>query len=871
VQAQLIGFSSTPVPVQVQPGQTVQVTLAVREEAIALDEVVVTGVGAAARRREIGNSLAQINVEEASVKPVQNIENLLRGATTGVSGLAVSGQVGGSGTLMLRGVNSVSQGNEPLIYVDGVRLATSRIPPANLEDGRGPRVSGMALNEINMDDVERIEVIKGAAATTLYGTEASGGVIQIFTKRGTTGRPQWSFSTSQGVNFWPELSETIRSHDTWLGLKQVQREGHVQRYDASVRGGNEGMQYYISASADDEEGIVDTQGSKNWGATGNFTVELMKGVTVNWNTAYSNRQTRYVPDSNNRHGYLLNAMRMEKGYYPGNTDPSWTLETELLGEVDNFVSGLQMQHVAGPLRNTLRVGMHHIDAVNSGLLPFGYYLYEPGSIGVQRWRNRTLSAEYTGTLEHSFGENVRSTLTLGGQVFDESRRAVEASGLDFSGPGRVTVSSAAKTFSSEDYIREINAGFFVQETVGLQDRLFLIGGLRVDGSSTFGEDYGLQYYPKLSASWVLSDYAFWPSAWFNSMRLRAAVGEAGKAPGAFDAVRTWNPIAGLEGQPGVSPQNLGDPNLGPERTREYELGFDASLLDARVGLEMTYYHATTRNALFPVIPIPSQGFAGSQVSNVGELQSRGVEFSADLLAVQTDRLTWALGVDVTTNKGEVSSMGGAAPVSMGYEQFVREGFAAPSFFGRKLLNPDEIADPEFERGAFLGQTLPDLTTGLNTSLTIGESLTLSALGELSRGGHVLNATAYLNTIREIWPACMPAQQRAKSEGVGVLTAYERARCVRKFNGYDQFVEEGDFFKLREVSASYRVPARWLPESVGSASFAISGANLLTITDFTGMDPEVIDSGSSGTENFRRVDYYNFPPRRAVTTKLSITF
>lgn len=871
VRAQSIGFSPVVQQVSVRAGEAVTIDFALREEAISLEEIVVTGVGAAARRREIGNSLTQIDMSRVQARPIENVETLLRGTTPGVQGLSVTGQVGGGGTIQLRGVKSVSQGNAPLIYVDGVRLSTSQIPPANLEDGRGPRISMSPLNEINPADIERIEIIKGAAATTLYGTEASGGVIQIFTKRGVAGAPQWSFSVTQGANFWPALSETILQHPTKLDLEQAMRTGWIQNYNGSVRGGTERMRYFLSGTWSDEDGIVPTQGSKYGAVSGNFAFEPIGGLTVTWNNSYTNRRTRYVADSNNRHAYLLNVMRVGKGYWPDQRDNSWLLEQELLGQTDNFISGLRLEHVYKGLKNSLVFGLNHVEASNSGLLPFGYYLYPKGSIGVQRWRNRTLTLEYSGAWDHALSGRLRSTFAWGGQLYNESRQDVEAGGLDFAGPGRVTISSAAKRSSSESRIQEINAGFFFQEKIGLDDRLFVTAGVRVDGSSTFGEDYGLQMYPKLSASYVLSEAGFWPRTWWEGFRLRAAVGEAGKAPGAFDAVRTWDPIAGLEGQAGVSPNNLGNPNLGPERTRELELGFDSNMLGSRLSIEFTYYNARTTDALFEMLPIPSQGFAGAQLSNIGEIRSHGIELSANAVLLQREALVWGVGANLTTSRSEVTDAGGSAPISMGYQQWVKEGYAPPSFFGRKVTNPDEYADPEFENDVFLGQTFPSTTLGPTTDLTIGGSFTLSALGELSRGGHILNSTAYLNTLRRIWPGCDAIQQTAEAQGVQALTAAERAKCLSQFTGEDQFIESGDFFKIREITASFRIPERWLPFGVGSATLAITGQNLFKFTDYTGMDPEVIDGGSSGTETFRRVDYYNFPPRRSIATKLSVTF
>ncbi|HKJ02625.1 MAG TPA: TonB-dependent receptor plug domain-containing protein, partial [Longimicrobiales bacterium] len=369
-----IGFASQTQTIDVQAGATTVVDFRVGEQAVALDEIVVTGVGAAARRRSIGNSLAQIDLAATASKPVTNVESLLRGTVAGVSSLSVSGQVGASGTIQLRGVTSVSQGNEPLIYVDGVRLSTNRVPPANLEDGRGARTSGMSLNDINPQDIERIEIIKGAAATTLYGTEASAGVIQVFTKRGSEGAPQWSMSVSGGGNFWPQISDVIKQDPTELDLVNIKRTGAVQGLTGSVRGGSEALQYFISGEYNDAEGIVDTQRSKNWGVTGNFTVRLYEGLTLALNNSYAHRNTRYVPDSNNRHGYVLNVMRVGKGYWPGNRDQSWVLESELRGITDNFITGARVDYVKGSVRNRVQLGLHQLEVENLGLLPWGYYL-----------------------------------------------------------------------------------------------------------------------------------------------------------------------------------------------------------------------------------------------------------------------------------------------------------------------------------------------------------------------------------------------------------------------------------------------------------------------------------------------------------------
>src|SRR5690606_468951 len=186
VLVQSIGCATAEQMVTVVSGQTVTLDFTLVPEAIALDEVVVTATGEA-RAREMGTSVARITSREIQARPARNTQELLTAAAPGIDVLQNTGQPGAGATIRLRGNNSISQGNDPIIYIDGVRVYGGSTPthPA-------ARQSASPLNDINAADIERIEVIKGAAATTLYGTEASSGVIQIFTKKGMTGAPRWS-------------------------------------------------------------------------------------------------------------------------------------------------------------------------------------------------------------------------------------------------------------------------------------------------------------------------------------------------------------------------------------------------------------------------------------------------------------------------------------------------------------------------------------------------------------------------------------------------------------------------------------------------------------------------------------------------------
>jgi TonB-dependent SusC/RagA subfamily outer membrane receptor len=859
----LVGFREEVVPVE---GRS-SILIELQEEVRELEQVVVTGTGGATRRREIGANMSTIESADFEDLAYGNVEELLRGADAGITGISTSGQVGASGTIRLRGVTSVTQGNDPLIMIDGIRITNKRIPAASLEDGRGAEQSLNPLDLISMEDIESIEVVKGAAAATIYGTEASAGVIQLFTRDGQEGKTRGHFSSSLGANMWPQIGDAVEMHPTDLDIDQARRRGFTQKYNLSVSGGTSTLDYYLSTQVGDEEGIVRTQNAQNWSIRGNFDITLTENVTITLNNILRNQEVRYVGDGNNRHGYILNTMRLDKDYQPGTRDNDWVLTQELTSDQNFLVSSVSLDALVGDVNNSINLGVNRIGATNRGELPFGYPLNTEGTLGVQKVDYKMLSFEYIGRWAEDFGKNFASTLSWGGQAFDEYENSVDAGGSGFSGPGNQTLTSLSSTTATQNELREVNAGFFLQERIGWRDHTFVTVGIRADGSSTFGEDYGFQLYPKVSLSSVISEAAAsWPSFW-DQLRLRFAFGVAGRAPGAFDAVRTWSPVAGLNGNPGVTPSNLGDPNLGPERTQEIEFGIDSRMFSDRFGLEFTYYIATTTDALFPVQPRPSQGFIEPQLRNVGTVRNQGVEISSDLTVIRSEPLDWSLKTNVTLTDDEVTDMGGAPPFGAGgLNQQIREGYSPPSFFGQKVTNPDEIAPPEFEQDRFLGQTSPWLTASLGTTIEIGDSWTLRALGELQRGGHVLNAVHALNSVRGYWPPCNQVIEEKGREG---MTALMRSQCFSEFWSWENFVERNDFFKLRNLSLGYTIPNEWLPQYVDNMRFTIKGTNLITITDYSSLDPEVNDPDTYSY--LSQNDYYSLPPSRSATFKLNITF
>lgn len=904
VRVQMIGYEVVEQTVDVSADASATADFRLEVTAIALEEVVVTATGEA-RRREIGNSLSSISSKEIEVAPVQNTQQIIAGRSPGVTVIANSGQPGAGGTIRLRGNNSVSQGNNPIIYVDGVRIFSGNAPAA-----WASHQSTLPLNDINAEDIERVEIVKGAAATTLYGTEAAGGVIQIFTKKGMTGAPTWSAEVSGGVNtaahfgppgeptglFFRECSgpnlvnsegeafvdPTCPASGSWL------RNGPIQRYSLSVRGGGENMSYFLSGNYADENGIVETGWSKDGGFRGNFSFAPARGLDISVSSSYSKRVTRWVPDGNNASGFALNVTRGPANNFKAglageceNVDVTcvtnaYILDQKNFNRNDHFISGLTIDYAPGErLRNRFTVGYDFNQADNETQYPFGYLRSPKGFLWGQVWNNSTLSLDYLGSFRSGFlGEGNTSRISWGGQLFEDRRNYKELDAYDFAGPGEPTLTSAARTeIFADSRLRVINAGLFGEAVLGFADRLFLTAGLRVDGNSAFGQSFGLQPYPKLSASYVLSDHSFWPSAWWSAMKLRGAVGESGKAPGAFDAVRVWTPIAADDGQPGFSPSRLGNENLGPERTREYELGFDAGFLDGRVGVDLTYYNQTTSEALIDVQQPPSEGFIFTQLENVGEIRNSGVEVAFDTDLLRTENLGWSARVNYSRNRSEALDLGGQE-IGLAWRNVVREGYPVPSFWGDVVINPNEFAEPIIVRDTFIGPSYPTRNIGVGTTITFLRDFTFDALAEYQGGHYQLNGPGMQNSRRGVWQPCYETQAKLRAAEAGDasalndVTALDRLKCAidRREMDYAWWIQPADFIKLRNASLTYNIPQRLL-RGTRSASITVAGTNLFTSTDYDGIDPESNELG----QFLRRAEYYNLPPTRTLLLSLRVGF
>ena len=909
VRVERLGYGTLTEQVTVAAGQTVVANFTLDAQALDLDEIVVTGTAGAARRREIGNSISQVRAADIPEPPV-SVDALLQGRVPGMNVLQSSAQVGGGAMIRLRGNVSVAMSNQPILYVDGVRVRSEgyarNVPPTG-SDLRSNNDIASPLNNINPADIERIEVIKGAAATTLYGTEAAAGVIQIFTKRGAAGTAIWNASIEQGFShaqkFGVDSSELPPSEqDTrafcdadgnncaspeYLYIDPWLRNGHRQAYTLSVGGGGQALQYFVSGRYDNNEGVLPLDQEQKYVVRGNFTFAPFENLQLQWNSSYTNTDLTNTPAGNNAHGITLNTFRRDRNYLQAETrdavDP--LLSWEINSQIDHLVSGMTATYTpTDRFTNRLSIGYDLSQLNLRNFRPFGFVLAPDGILSDQRYEYATITADYVGSYELPLSEQLRTTLSWGGQSVTTEEQQTSAYGEGFPGPGDPVVSSAGTRLGFEERERVTNAGFFGQAVLDVSNRYFVTVGGRIDGNSAFGEDFGLQFYPKVSASYIVSDEAFWPAS-FGATKLRAAWGQSGRAPGAFDAVRTYDP-EGWGTNPAFLPENVGNPNIGPERTSEFEFGFETSQFDNRVTADFTYYRRRTSEALFDVRQIPSLGFLNSQLENIGEMESKGVELVVNADLFRLENFGWELGGSLSTNFSEVTDLGGAPEFSLGNFGWVvgpdtievdgietiTKGQPVPVIRSDCVTNPDAIADPIIEQDCVHGPNLPTHIWGLNTMLRFPAGITVHARGEYQGGHYMYDGAAYNAVVRSVrWPGCFEAYTIQETQGNDALTAKQRAQCIDIANVLpDFFVYPADFFKIREVTATIPIPQRLVPGAT-RATLSLSGHNLFRWVneDFPVFEPE--QAANAGFNTTVRSLLEHVPPPATFTAALRLTF
>ncbi|SMO52583.1 SusC/RagA family TonB-linked outer membrane protein [Fodinibius sediminis] len=792
VVAQFVGYRTSEKEVTVEQKETLTLNFALTSGSVNLEEIVVTGAGGPVERKKVGNSISSVGTEDLEDVPLQNFSEVVQGRIPGLVGMPSSGVTGEGSRIRIRGSASLSQSNEPIILIDGVRVDRGGGFGGSVSAGGG--ASPSRLDDINPASIDRVEILKGAAAATLYGTEASNGVIQIFTKNGQISEPRINFEVTQGTVSYPKtfpdntgFARTQAQADTmenYLGgsiqpyelvrknyVHQLFETGYTQEYSGSVSGGSEGITYFVNGRWSGENGPLSGDGYPFSAATGPLANDALSKsqATANVNifpadklqlrvtSGFSSTSLETFQTGNNNFGVTSGAIH-SKPELVSYGNPSGASYTATVEERLQQTVSQDVRHFNGstginyrPLQNLTLDGTFGVDYTSQfseSRRPFGWNINNYANTEVEGARrtsdrsNLNLTVDVKGTLSNRLSERFESTLILGSQLFSERTLVRSGEAVDFPGPGLNVSGAAAIQSLGESYIEQTEVGFFGQEQIGFDDYLFVTFGGRYDLHSAFGAEFNGVFYPKASASLVVSDAPFWNGLPFvSSLRLRAAVGQSGLQPGAFDALTTYGSQTSATG-PGIVPDNLGNPELKPEISTEYELGLDAGFFDERFVFEGTYWDRTVTDALVQRQFAPTGGFIRTQLDNIGRLEGKGVELSLDANLFDGEDFSADLFVSGSYLWEQVASLGGAPPIKVGgtyprYRQFLKEGYAPATNFGAQLREVEKGFLPLDRKG--LLQELGREVDGIEAGQPASRQLVLDYLASLTPGTASLNA------------------------------------------------------------------------------------------------------------------------------------
>ena len=978
VTVRRIGFAPQTRTVTVATNETVRLDLVLQPSATQLSQIVVTGTTGAVERRTVGNAVTQVNVAEvAEHNTLLNVTEALQGKSPGVQILPGSGAVGTAGEIRIRGAGSLS-GYQPVVFVDGIRYNIESLGNFN-PTGGGTALLGSAsqvtsaLNWLNPNDIESIEVIKGPAAATLYGAEAANGVIQIITKRGSKGQQNlsWNVRAERGTNEWAlepprnyttcdRISATsARTTDTvsvngqfvpvWPGCfgqdstlliserspimtdPRATRTGDLSKLFLSVRGGGDRYSFFISGDRDVDQGVFLNNDVNRTSIRSNFSFTPSDKADFNVNLGWSDGRIRLPYQDESASGIYLNTLRWNPGRraYVGqdpvdrgyrNLTPQASNRYRNLTGTEKLTLGATVNYTPFTwFRNRATVG---VDNTTSQ----AQLLFLPGEVGAgtdpdaasganlrRTPTARLLTLNYNGDLVFNPTPTVTSTTSFGSQVISDQRDRIDATGIGLGGEDVQLVNLAMTTTGGELYSENNSVGYYVQEQIGWKDRLFITGAVRADDHSSFGANFDWIVYPKLSASYVLSEEPaltrFTEAMRLNSLRLRAAWGQAGKAPAAYSAVQTYSVqrvTLGTTTALGAITSTYGNPDLKPERGEEIELGFDASALADRMGVDFTYYNRRTSDMLQTQSIAGSTGFIGTRFVNLGEVTNRGFEVGLFGTPVDLRSFRWESRVSLSTNRNRLESFGveGKTVETPGQQvygsvQQHRVGYPLGGYWVSRVLRCGQDPAPTnaattganacqwnlgepyltsagaaiFAAGdtgrRYVGASTPTREIGFSNTFTLFRYFRVYGLLDYKGGFYQFNLMERnrCQSNDNCWRVNNPRHRFPTTQADSI--ARREFAVYRSGTPSDEWIQKADFVKLRELSLSMEMPRRWLGYTGASgAQFTISGRNLALWSDYEGVDPEV---NTYGGRNFLRIDAYAAPMMRRVTAAVTLTY
>lgn len=924
-----LGYGGVSRSVTVAEGAEVTVDIVMELRPAQLNELVVTATGQQ-RRLEVGHATATIRADSVTASaPVFTLNDLLNGRVAGVQILSGSGETGHTGAIRIRGINSFTLSNDPLIVIDGVRAdnrpGSGTNPSFAFGGGFNPTSTRTSrLLDVNPEDIESIEVVKGPAAGTLYGTDASNGVVLIQTKRGRAGPARWiaylehgrldldgydyprayytfGRSTSTGAPMRCPLLNRAAGEcmaDSVVTFSPLQdrdlsplAHGPRSQYGVQVSGGVTGFSYFVSGEYETETGpyrmpardrellltergtssLPDWQERPNslqrYALRTNFAFTTSHNFDIAISAGFSNNRTHHFQAREMLRGAAIGPgyRDFNDGWLPS-TRPGIQFSSRQLDVTSRLLSSLaanwrplswlQARVVAGADLSAGSAEYMNRRGEGSNLL---------GAVTQTRATTRLYSFQLGTTATAFLASQISSRTSVGFQYDRRLDEVTIAAGRDLT-PGAETVAGAAIQGGATSLTPAVVAGAYLEQQFGYGERLFLTGAARADGASTFGADFSAAIYPKASVSWIAIDNS--RSAILTSLRVRAAYGESGVQPGAVDALVRYQTAGVATGGVGATLASAGNPNLGPERSGEWELGFDAEFLRARLHLDATAYHRVSKDAI-AAVPLGAEFGNMTRLENVGSVRNLGLEGLITARLIDMRQLSLDLTLNGSVNQNRLLKLPGNVPFIGSAGDGIRHvvGYPLSGFWARRItgfsdangngiIEPNEITATD--TSVFVGPVTPTRQLSITPQLSLLRNAVQLSAQFNYRGGNTL----WANTE---WLAC-GTDRRCRASNDPTTPLAEQAKAASTLRG--EYQGDGDFVRLRELSLRWNVPGSLAARAgARSATVTLAGRNLATWTEFPGADPEQAgyfpDSMATAAEHQ--------PPARVLVARIGITF
>ncbi|MFN2326158.1 MAG: SusC/RagA family TonB-linked outer membrane protein [Gemmatimonadales bacterium] len=928
IQVRRVGYRAVDLERTFTAGENYQADFRMSTSVVQLAEIVTTGTVGEQSRRAQAATVAEIGVSDiAQISPVTNINQVLQSRVPGISVLAASGTSGSSSQIRVRGAASISLSNEPLIFIDGVQLISGT---------KGPGVGGQLadrLSEIDLSSIESIEVVKGPAASTLYGSNAAAGVIQIFTKRGRPGSGRFTQSVRIEYNQiqpnftvpanFANCSAALVAPTSKNPLCRGQEvgtlvsdapavrggafsNGQMLGVSWSGRGGGENYGYYAAVNYDTEDGTVPNNGFDRQGARVNFNWVPRANLVLDAGFGLNKALTVLPDNDNNVYGYLGGSLlgspttrtddaTLNDGWF-GNqrfVPAIAAIENEVL--THRTIASITATWTPRPwFRNKFTAGADILRDESRRFFPkndLGSYqgTANTGSLSENRIGAERLTLDYNGNIEtRHMNDRVVSNLSFGAQLVDSRFENVFATGLGFTVNSANVISAASSTSGGQGFTQQRGLGVLAQWQLGWDDRRYLQIGGRIDANSSFGRATDWFFLPKVGVSWVVSEENFWNLEAISSLRLRAAWGQSGRSPTPGASLTTLSPAPYVSGTSsilsGAIQDSPGNQDLKAERGEEIELGFDAGLLNERLGLEVTYFNKNTKDLLLLRPLPPSLGFASNPFVNIGEVSNKGFEIAMTALPVNTPNLSWDIRAGIGTLDSKVISLGDVAP--FGTVNKVTPGLQAGAWHSNRIRSIDTLTNIVIVSDTleFAGNILPTFEGNLSTNITLFRNFRIYGMLDTKRGHKVRNFTDFFRETQlvrsdnRLDPDKLSKTERLRRYGnltpgqpafvrEGLVPGQPATATVNDVQ--EAYIQDADFIRLREVSITYTLP-NTLANRLGAQTAAITlgGQNLGLWTDYEGFDPEVVSAAGAA---FNRDDFLTVPPVRRMIVRVNLTF